>query len=383
MPIASRKPDSRMSVESSSFDAASTSQVRFKGCIPWRVDGRAAVRTPSHRRRRRSRSNSDNPAAGTWYYKGESVSQDNTAWRNPFAHGASSSVDQESQKEYGSDMGPLSLTYRQTHRTAWKPSSSMVRKICGKQPGDPMEDLNVTLAIWWIFMNTTLRAAVHLGEDYDMNLRFVKNHLWKTTGTAFQWNRKADQSSDRNHWQSMITFQDLRWVSTSLLHSRAYQMPLPRSISTLTLCSAWEKGRQSYWILEEANSMVFAEQPLQGIESRRWHADGVRVEIFTGFTTLGILEEIQKFMKSRECEPEHFNGRLIFMFMYRDIVWRGETETQKNVIRILLKFRSMLAGFLAVVGHAWDLDQKRNGTRTVLINQTEIGTELQKWWYSN
>ena len=40
--------------------------------------------------------------------------------------------------------------------------------------------------------------------------------------------------------------------------------------------------------------------------------DGMQTEfewkIFTGFTTLGILEEIQKFMKSRECEPEHFNG---------------------------------------------------------------------------
>ena len=35
-------------------------------------------------------------------------------------------------------------------------------------------------------MNTTLREAVHLGEDYDMNLRFVKNYLWKTTGQLFR-----------------------------------------------------------------------------------------------------------------------------------------------------------------------------------------------------
>ena len=80
-------------------------------------------------------------------------------------------------------------------------------------------------------------------------------------------------------------------------------------------------------------------------------------------------------MKNIQCEPEHFNGRIIFMSMYND--FEGEkTETQKNVFRILLKFRSMLAGFLAVVGHSWDLDQKRNGTRTVLINHTEIGTPI-------
>ena len=55
-----------------------------------------------------------------------------------------------------------------------------------------------------------------------------------------------------------------------------------------------------------------------------------------------------------------------------------ETETQKRVFRILLKLRSMLAGSLAVVGHSWDLDQKRNGTGPILMNQTEIGTELEK-----
>ena len=31
-------------------------------------------------------------------------------------------------------------------------------------------------------MDTTLRAAVHLGKDYDTNLRCLKNYLWKATG---------------------------------------------------------------------------------------------------------------------------------------------------------------------------------------------------------
>ena len=45
----------------------------------------------------------------------------------------------------------------------------------------------------------------------------------------------------------------------------------------------------------------------------------------------------------------------------------GEKATiQKNVLRMLLKSRSMLADSLAVVGHSWDLDQKRHGTRHVL-----------------
>ena len=53
--------------------------------------------------------------------------------------------------------------------------------------------------------------------------------------------------------------------------------------------------------------------------------DGMQTEfgwkIVPGFTTLGILEEIQTFMKSIQCEPEHTNGRIIFMSMLDDIMW--------------------------------------------------------------
>ena len=64
-----------------------------------------------------------------------------------------------------------------------------------------MKALDVNLAIWRMFMNTTLRAAAHLGNNYEANLRYVKDHLWKTAGQlAFQGNRKTGQSSDRNRW---------------------------------------------------------------------------------------------------------------------------------------------------------------------------------------
>ena len=100
--------------------------------------------------------------------------------------------------------------------------------------------------------------------------------------------------------------------------------------------------------------------------------DGMPTEfewkIFPGFTTLDILEEIQDLT----------NDRIIFVSMYNDIVRGEKKETQKSVFRILLQLRSTLADSLAVVGLSWDLDQKRNGTEPILINQTEIGTELQK-----
>ena len=163
MPIASGKTDSRISVEPSSFDTASTSQVRLKGGLMEKQRG-----DPSHQEEGKSE-DSGNPAAGTWYYKGECVAHNNKAWRKPLTHGASSSVDQESQKNSEATWDHhLQISPDTSH--FMEAVFSMVRKIYGKPPGDPMEDM---------IMNTTLQAAVHLGKDYDTSLRIVKNYLWK------------------------------------------------------------------------------------------------------------------------------------------------------------------------------------------------------------
>ena len=52
-------------------------------------------------------------------------------------------------------------------------------------------------------------------------------------------------------------------------------------------------------------------------------------KLFPGCTTLGILEEIQKFMNEFKCEPEQFKGRIIFMSMKNDHVWREQVNTEK------------------------------------------------------
>ena len=64
-------------------------------------------------------------------------------------------------------------------------------------------------------MNTTLRAAVHLGKDCDINLRLA--------GQLFKETEKRVSGQTETAGISLINFQDLRWMSTSLLHSRAYQ----------------------------------------------------------------------------------------------------------------------------------------------------------------
>ena len=59
---------------------------------------------------------------------------------------------------------------------------SIVRGIYGREHDDPMNALDVTMAVWGKFLNATLRVAVHLGHDYEANLRHVKNNLWNSVG---------------------------------------------------------------------------------------------------------------------------------------------------------------------------------------------------------
>ena len=74
-----------------------------------------------------------------------------------------------------------------------------------------MKDLDVNLSIWEMFMNTTYRAAVHLGIDCEANSRYVKNHLWKTVGQLFRETEKLVSGETETAGISVIDFQDLRW----------------------------------------------------------------------------------------------------------------------------------------------------------------------------
>ena len=70
-------------------------------------------------------------------------------------------------------------------------------------------------AIWGIFLNTTLQAAVHLGQDHEVNLRFIKNHLWKSLEQLFNETRRLIRDQTEITGMKTIDFKELTWRSTS------------------------------------------------------------------------------------------------------------------------------------------------------------------------
>ena len=169
-------------------------------------------------------------------------------------------------------------------------------------------------------MSVTLQAAVHLGQDYTENLQSTKNQPLKSVRQLFQTTEKLIKDQAEITGLSTIDWNQHMWRETSLLCDRAAHTMNSKTyvFSDSVLClggistepvQAWK----AKWYLEKSY--------LKDLD----RIDGEQMEFewtnFTGFTTLGILAEIQKMTAKSWCKPQHFQGRIIFMSMYNDIVW--------------------------------------------------------------
>ena len=134
-----------------------------------------------------------------------------------------------------------------------------------------------------------------------------------------------------------IDWQQPMWRERTLLTDRAVQFATTKTyvFSDSVLClevSAMSQSKHG-----EAGSMGFWKHVISriwiGSTVSRWRSSG----FFPGFTTLGIVDEIQKMRTEFKCERELFRGRIIFRSMYNDIVWtkRGNKE---NCIANALRF---------------------------------------------
>ena len=99
--------------------------------------------------------------------------------------------------------------------------------------------------------------------------------------------------------------------------------------------------------------MVFGNTLSQRYGSDRRGTNGIRVDFLPGFTTLGILDDIQKMMAESKCEPKPCKGSIIFMSMYNEIDWgkRGNRENCiANTHRVIEYARRFTRGHWSILG---------------------------------
>ena len=241
-----------------------------------------------------------------------------------------------------------------------------------------MEDLNVNPAIWVMFMNTTLQAAVHLGQDYDQNLRFVKKDFLDFFEEVIQRNQKLIKNQTEIIGIWMIDYEEYTWSATSLLCDRIFKISNAKTnvFADSVLClggvkenpnDAWKEEIKWYF---ESNHLKELNRIDGGPMEFEWR-------IFPGFTTCCLLEQIQEFMKERRCDPEQSEGRIIFMSMFNDFVWRAKENAEKckgNSREVANYALSQISARSLVILGTWI--RKRNGTE--LLTSLMYGTKLLK-----
>ena len=187
---------------------------------------------------------------------------------------------------------------------------SIVRQRYGLSPMHQMKNLDVNTAIWGIFMSVTLQAAVHLGENYKENLRSTKNQPKKSLRQSFQVTQRLITDETEITGLTTIDWQHPMWRKTTLLTDKAVQLATAKTyvFSDSVLClggisieavKAWES--RINWFLET--------RYLKDLDRIDGEPMEFECKIFPGFTTLGILDEIQKMMGELQCEPENFTGK--------------------------------------------------------------------------
>ena len=185
-------------------------------------------------------------------------------------------------------------------------------------------------------MSSTLEASVFMGKNYS-----DKFHSIKHTGRNLTLKQMFDISeklivgqSDEIFGVSQTSWEDSPWKQVSLVNdeeviSLSHATVYVFSDSVLCLgkmnqnpisSTAWE--RQLDWFKDSSQYRTLDTIDGEPMEFE-WH-------IFPGFTTLQLIDKVHEFM-IKMGDPSQFKGRIIFMSMFSDIIWKNKDHETENI----------------------------------------------------
>ena len=162
---ASGKPGSRMNLEASLFAAASVSQVRLKDAYFAGLQEEQQENL-THEKEQISEETDDSESE-PWYDK--PGARTNEACGKPLAGETAESISSSFQKSQNHKAATwnnclqLSIPANKFTNAVF----SMVWNIYGKYHDESMDDLDVHLAIWRMFVYISLQTSISIGKEYD------------------------------------------------------------------------------------------------------------------------------------------------------------------------------------------------------------------------
>ena len=221
--------------------------------------------------------------------------------------------------------------------------NDQVRKRQKRSSMNVTEDDEKHSVIWGMFMSVTLESAVFMGKNYSDNWHSIKNTKDLTMKQMFDISAKLVSEQDEIYGVKTIDWENSSWKYLSLIGDEqviSLQRTKVYVFSDSVLCL----GKMN----ENLRSNIAWEQRLEWFKSSPEYRtldriDGEPMEfewnIFPGFNTLQLSQEVQELLLRLNETPENFTGRIIFMSMFNDISWgsrdnKVECESNANLVSL-------------------------------------------------
>ena len=212
--------------------------------------------------------------------------------------------------------------------------NDQVRKI-QKRISNVTEDGEKHSMIWGMFMTVTMEAAVFMGKNYLNNCQSIANTTHLTLKQMFDISTRLVSEQDEISGLETIGWEKHSWTYLSLIGDERvinFQRTKVYVFSDSLLCL----GK----ILENPQSNDAWEQILGLLKSFPYYRNFDRIDgepmefewnIFQGFNTLQLSEEVKRLLLRLDETPENFTGRVLFMSMFNDISC-GSKDNEKECL---------------------------------------------------
>ena len=199
-------------------------------------------------------------------------------------------------------------------------------------------------------MSSSMKAAVHLGPNCLVNLEVYKNMNFEEIESFFNITQKLMPEHSDWIWNRLRVHLDHGRVQCCFMIKRSSgQMQKVRVFSDSVLCVGQINESKEAITRREGQMEEFKMYPsYKELLRIVGEAIGFEWNIFRGFSSLQILQEIQRDFIRKSIEPEEFTDQIMFMSMFK---WQRLDKEGKMV-----RFASF-----EDTGRFWVLDRERSG----------------------
>ena len=195
-------------------------------------------------------------------------------------------------------------------------------------------------------MSVTLESAVNMGKNYLDNWHSINNTKHLTMKQMFDISAKFVSEQDEIYGVKTIVWENSSWKYLSLIGDEqviSLQRTKVYVFSDSVLClGKIHENPQSNAAWEQRLEWFKTSQEYRALDRIDGEPKEFEWNIFPGFTTLQLSQEVKSLLLRLDETPENLTGRTIFMSMFNDISWRSrdnKVECESNAKLVSLYAR--------------------------------------------